>query len=301
MDIKHLQYFLEVVEFNSFSRAADHLYITQPTISKMIKNLELELEVTLFDRSRKQLVLTDAGQSIYEQAKLIDQAFKNLGTELEELSGLTKGHIRIGLPPIFDAQNFLKIIGYFHEEHPGITFQLVEHGSKKIEEAVENNELDVGVIVLPTKKNLFEYFSIMEEDLKLVLHTSHPLVNKEKVDLSDLVNESFILFNKDFVLNDRIILTCNAAGFNPTIISESTQQSNIVEMVANKLGVALLPESVCDKLHKDVCSVKIVNPTISWNLAVIWRKNQYLSYAAKEWLNFTKNKLETKEQSRSSS
>jgi DNA-binding transcriptional LysR family regulator len=293
MDIKHLQYFLEVVEFNSFSRAADHLYITQPTISKMIKNLELELDVTLFERSRKQLALTDAGQIIYEQAKLIDQAFKNLGTELEQLSGLKKGHIRIGLPPIFDAQNFLKMIGHFHEQHPGITFQLVEYGSKKIEEAVESNNLDVGVIVLPTKKNLFDYFSIMEEDLKLILHASHPLAKKEKVTLIELANESFILFNKDFVLNDRIILSCNAAGFNPTIISESTQQSNIVEMVANKLGVALLPESVCDTLHKDVCSVKIENPTISWNLAVIWRKNHYLSFAAKEWLNFTKIKLET--------
>jgi DNA-binding transcriptional LysR family regulator len=300
MDIKHLQYFLEVVEFNSFSRAADHLYITQPTISKMIKNLELELDVTLFDRSRKQLVLTDAGQIIYEQAKLIDQAFKNLGTELEQLSGLKKGHIRIGLPPIFDAEYFLKLIGDFHEEHPGISFQLVEYGSKKIEEAVEGNDLDVGVVVLPTKKNLFEYFSIMEEDLKLVLHTSHPLAKKEKIELIELANESFILFNKDFVLNDRIILSCNSAGFNPTIISESTQQSNIVEMVVNKLGIALLPESVCDKLHKDVCSVQIVNPTISWNLAVIWRKNQYLSYAAKEWLEFTRKQLETEKQGMSS-
>jgi len=301
MDIKHLQYFLEVVEWNSFSRAAEHLYITQPTISKMIKNLELELEVTLFERSRKQLVLTDAGQIIYEQAKLIDQAFKNLGTELEQLSGLKKGHIRIGLPPIFDAENFLEIIGYFHEKHPGITFQLVELGSKKIEEAVDNNDLDVGVIVLPTKKNLFDYFSIMEEELKLVLHTSHPFANKEIVDLSDFVNESFILFNRDFVLNDRIILSCNAAGFNPTIISESTQVSNIVEMVANNLGVALLPESVCDKLHKNVSSLKIINPTINWNLAVIWRKNQYLSYAAKEWLKFTRIQLDTEKQSMSSS
>lgn len=296
MDIKHLQYFLEVVEFNSFSRAADHLYITQPTISKMIKNLELELEVTLFERSRKQLVLTDAGQIIYEQAKLIDQAFKNLGPELEQLAGLKKGHIRIGLPPIFDAQYFLKLIGHFHEEHPGISFQLVEYGSKKIEEAVEGNDLDVGVIVLPTKKNLFEYFSIMEEDLKLVLHTSHPLAKKKRVELIELANESFILFNKDFVLNDRIILSCNSAGFNPNIISESTQQANIVEMVVNKLGIALLPESVCDKLHKDVCSVKIVNPTISWHLAVIWRKNQYLSYAAKEWLEFTRKQLESENQ-----
>jgi DNA-binding transcriptional LysR family regulator len=291
LDIKHLQYFIEVANFNSFSRAADHLFITQPTISKMIKNLETELGVALFDRSRKQLILTDAGGIILEQAKLIEKAFKNLETELDNLTGLKKGHIRIGLPPIFDAHYFLKIVGSFHEKYPGITFQLVEDGSKKIEEDVGNNLLDVGVIVLPTKNDIFDYFSFMEEDLKLILHISHPLAEREEVNLADLANESLILFNKDFVLNDRIIYSCNSVGFNPHIISESSQRSFIEEMVVSKFGVSLLPESVCQNLNKNVKSVKIVNPSISWNLAIIWGKNQYFSYAAKEWLQFTKEKL----------
>ncbi|RFU69976.1 LysR family transcriptional regulator [Peribacillus saganii] len=291
MDIKHLQYFIEVSKFNSFSRAADHLYITQPTISKMVKNLETELGVALFDRSRKQLTLTDAGRIILEQAKLIDKAFKNLEIELDNLTGLKKGHIRIGLPPIFDAHYFLKIVGGFHERYPGITFQLVEEGSKKIEEDVANNLLDVGVIVLPTKNDIFEHFSFMEEDLKLILHPSHPLAERKEVNLAELANESFILFNKDFVLNDRIIHSCNSAGFNPHIISESSQPSFIEKMVAGKLGVSLLPESVCNQLNKNVKSVKVVNPSISWHLAIIWGKDQYFSYAAKEWLNFTIEQL----------
>lgn len=291
LDIKHLQYFIEVSNFNSFSRAADHLFITQPTISKMIKNLESELGVALFDRSRKQLALTDAGLIILEQAKLIDKAFKNLETELDNLTGLKKGHIRIGLPPIFNAHDFLKIVGSFHEKYPGITFQLVEDGSKKIEEDVGKNLLDVGIIVLPTKNELFNHFSFMEEDLKLILHPSHPLAEREEVQLAELANESFILFNKDFVLNDRIILSCNNVGFNPHIISESSQQSFIEEMVSFKLGISLLPESICDNLNKNIKSVKVVNPSISWNLAIIWGKDQYFSYAAKEWLKFTKEQL----------
>ncbi len=291
LDIKHLQYFIEVANFNSFSRAANHLFITQPTISKMIKNLETELGVALFDRSRKQLVLTDAGRIILEQAKLIDKAFKNLEVELDNLTGLKKGHIRIGLPPIFNAHYFLEIVGSFHEKYPEITFQLVEDGSKKIEEDVRNNLLDVGVVVLPTKNDIFDHFSFMEEDLKLLLHPSHPLAENEEVNLAELANESFILFNKDFALNDRIIHFCNSVGFDPHIISESSQRSFIEEMVASKLGVSLLPGSVCKQLNKNVKSVKVVNPSISWNLAIIWGKNQYFSYAAKEWLTFTKAEL----------
>ncbi|KIL45058.1 cidABC operon transcriptional activator CidR [Jeotgalibacillus soli] len=291
MDIKHLQYFIEVSNFNSFSRAADHLFITQPTISKMIKNLETELGVALFDRSRKQLTLTDAGQIILEQAKLINKAFNNLETELDNLTGLKKGHIRIGLPPIFYAHFFLKIVSSFHEKYPGITFQLVEDGSKKIEEDVGNNLLDVGIIVLPTNNDIFDHFSFMEEDLKLILHPAHPLADREEVHLAELINEAFILFNQDFVLNDRIILSCNNVGFTPHIISESSHHSFIEEMVAFKLGISLLPESICHNLNKNVRSVKVVNPSISWNLAIIWKKNQYLSYAAKEWLQFTKQQL----------
>jgi DNA-binding transcriptional LysR family regulator len=294
LDIKQLQYFIEVANKNSFSRAAEHLFITQPTISKMIKNLETELGVPLFDRSRKKLLLTDAGHTILEQAKLIDKAFTNLEIELDNLLGLKKGHIRIGLPPIFDAHFFLKIIGYFHERYPGITFQFVEDGSKKIEDDVDNNLLDVGVVVLPTNNEMFEHFSFMEEDLKLILHPTHPLANHIEINLAELANESFILFNKDFVLNDRIINACNHIGFNPHIISESSQWSFIEEMVASKLGISLLPESICRHLNKNVRTVKIVNPSIRWNLALIWGKNKYLSTAAKEWLQFTKEHLTNK-------
>lgn len=291
LDIKHLQYFIEVANANSFSRAADNLFITQPTISKMIKNLEEELGVALFDRSKKQLTLTDAGRIILEQANLIDQAFHNLEEELDNLTELKRGHIRIGLPPIFDAHMFLKILSHFHEKYPGITFQLVEDGSRKIEDDVENNLLDVGIIVLPTKNEIFEHFFFMEEDLRLILHTTHPLAERQEVDLAELANESFILFNKDFVLNDRIIKSCKSAGFHPNIISESSQRSFIEDMVAWKLGIALIPESICKNLKENVKSVKVVNPSICWKLGIIWSKNQYLSFAAKEWLHFTKERL----------
>jgi DNA-binding transcriptional LysR family regulator len=291
VDIKHLQYFLEVAKYNSFSLAAEHLYITQPTISKMIKNLEKELGVSLFDRSKKKLTLTDAGQIILEQAKLIDLAFHNLETELDNLLELKKGHIRIGIPPIFDAQFLLQLIGRFHEKYPGITFEFGEDGSKKIEEDVHNNHLDVGVIVLPTNNELFLHFPLMEEDLKLIIHPSHPLAQKTEVHLVELASEPFILFNKDFALHDRIISSCNSVGFNPHVISKSSQWSFIEEMVSWNLGVSLLPESICRHLSKNVKAISIKNPSIRWELAIIWNKNQYLSYAAKEWLQFTKKHL----------
>lgn len=290
MDIKHLQYFIQVSHFNSFTKAAEQLFITQPTISKMIKNLENELGVELFDRSRKQLTLTDAGRVVLEQAKLINQAFNNLEREVADLTGLHAGHIRIGIPPIIDTSFFPKIIGRFHEQYPNITYQIIEDGSKKIEDSIENDVLDIGVIVLPTNSKVFHSFELLEENIRLILHPNHPLAKSEEVRLEDLRNENFILFNKDFVLRDLIISSCINVGYTPHIMAESSRWDFIEEMVASNLGIALLPESLSSHLANRVLT-KIVKPTISLKFGVVWSKNRHSSFAANEWLQFTRNTI----------
>ncbi|WP_026771669.1 LysR family transcriptional regulator [Sediminibacillus sp. JSM 1682029] len=291
MDIRHLKYFIEVCQYNSFTRAADHLYVTQPTISKMIKNLEAELGVELFDRSKKQLELTDAGRIILEQAHTIDKAFDNLQTELDDLLGLQKGHIRIGLPPIMDADKFIRILGDFHQLYPQITFQLIENGTKKIEEDIYHDELDVGITVLPTMEDEFHYFSFMKEELRVVVPESHSLASRKQVKLEELKEQQFILFNKDFALNDQISEACRNAGFIPRVVAESSQWDFIGKMIATDLGICILPYSVSQLLKEKVRTIKIVKPTIEWDLAVIWRKNHYLSYATREWLEYTQERL----------
>ncbi|MFC0524327.1 cidABC operon transcriptional activator CidR [Pontibacillus salicampi] len=291
MDIRHLQYFIEVSRFHSFTKAAEQLYITQPTISKMIKNLEMDLGVELFDRSKKQLVLTDAGRVILEQAKAIDKAFQNLETEVDHLLGLEKGHIRIGVPPIISSSRFMQLLRAFHEAYPNITFQLVEDGSKRIEHDVSQDKLDIGFVVMPTQDDLFHHFSFIKEELRLVIPPTHRLAAKQMVELQELREESFIMFNNGFVLHDRILSACHQAGFHPHIISESSQWYLIEEMVTSELGIAILPESVCTYLQSDVVSVPVTKPSIHWHLAMIWSKNLYLSYATKEWLRFSQDKL----------
>lgn len=291
MDIRHLKYFIEVSRFGSFTRAADHLFVTQPTISKMIKNLESELGVELFDRTRKQLVLTDAGQVILNQAQTIDKAFDNLQTELDDLIGLQKGHIRIGLPPIMDADHFFRILGKFHQLYPKITFQLMENGTRKIEEDIIEDNLDVGIAVLPTEGEEFHHFSFMKEELRAVVPPSHKLAARKQIKLEELKDELFILFNKDFALNDRIRGACKEAGFIPQVVSESSQWDFIGKMITSELGISILPYSVSKLLKEDVRTIKIVKPVIEWDLAIIWRKNHYLSYATKEWLTFTQERL----------
>lgn len=295
MDIRQMQYLLEVARLKSFTKAADALYITQPTISKTIKSMEEELGVVLFDRIGKTIELTDAGQLIVQQAQQIVASFQNLMAELDDLRNLKKGHIRIGLPPMVGASFFPRVIGGFHERYPEITIQLFEDGAKKVESDVAAGLLDVGVVVLPTVQEGLNSFPFVEEKLNLVVPLNHPLAMRQKADLAELAEEGFVLFREDFTLHDRIIAECAKAGFQPRIIYESSQWDLISEMVAVGLGITLLPETICREVDQErVRVLQLVNPSIPWKLGIVWREDRYLSFASREWIRFAQEALSIK-------
>ena len=293
MDIRHLQYVLEVVRAKSFTKAAGALHITQPTISKMIKNLEDELGVQLFVRSKKEMELTDAGHIIVRQAQEIVHSFESLNAELNDLTQLKKGHIRIGLPPMVGSSFFPGVMSGFRERYPGVTVQIMEDGGKKLEEEVAARNLDAAVVLLPTgSAGVFEMFPFIDERLQLVVHPRHPLADRRETALAELAGEPFILFREDFALHDRIIAECESAGFRPRVLAESSQWDFISEMAAAGVGIALLPETICAGLDsKRVRVIPLTEPSIPWRLALIWRKEGYLSFAAREWVRFAMTML----------
>ncbi|GAE06688.1 LysR family regulatory protein CidR [Paenibacillus sp. JCM 10914] len=255
MDIRHLQYFLEVARNESFTKAAEKLYITQPTISKTIRNMEDEWGVTLFHRQGKRIELTDAGLIMFQQAQRIVESFQQVSAELGDLMNLKQGHLRIGLPPMVGSSFFPKVIGQFHRKYPHITIQLVEDGAKKLEADVESGQTDIGVAVLPVDEEVFHYYSFVKEKLNLLVHPSHRLASRAHVNLSELADESFVLFREDFTLHDRIIRECVNAGFEPNIVYESSQWDLISGMVAANLGIALLPETICKEIDSARVSI----------------------------------------------
>lgn len=293
MEIRDLQYVLELDRCGSFTRAAETLHITQPTLSKMIKNLEDELGVQLFSRSGKRVELTDAGRVIVGRAQEIIDSFRNLTSELDDLTNLHKGSIRIGLPPMAGANFFPRIMSRFRQMYPGLVIHLVEEGSKKLETELAGGNLDMGVVLLPTDTKVFDSYTIIKEKLQLIVHPGHSLAAREEVALSELSDQSFILFREDFALHDKIIAECRRSGFQPSILYESSQWDFIVEMVAANLGIALLPEVICSTLRADrVRVLNVVEPEIPWHLAMVWRRNSYLSFAAREWIRFTQKLFE---------
>lgn len=291
VEIRHLEYFMEVARHKSFSKAAEVTHISQPTISKAIKDLEAELGKTLFYRSTKYVELTDAGEAILEQAQQIVASFRNIHAQLDGLEKLQTGKVHIGLPPITAVTAFAHLLGAFKSHYPKIQIQLYEYGPKQIEASLQEGLLDLGIFT-PEDSDLFEWIWIEQDPHRIMMHPGHPLAKQGHVDYADLKGEQLIIYNSYYKLHDQIINGCKRAGFIPEIAFETTQRELMTQMVTAKLGLALLPSKICKDFDPEIIAVRPFSDSqLSLELALTWKRNRYLSHAARRFLGFVSDSV----------
>ena len=291
MDVQALRYFVEVARQGGFTRASATLHVTQPAISKMVKALEEELGTPLLLRERRRVRLTDAGRVVLDRAQAVLDALRGIEEEVVELSALRRGRLRIGMPPIVGVTFFAPLLAEYHQAYPGIVLELREEGSRNIEALVRSHELDVGAVVLPTDEEAFGTMPFVRDELRAVLHPSHPLARRRALELRELAPTPFVLYRPEFALHGHILEACRRSGFEPTIISESSHWDFIVAMVAANIGVALLPNTICRQLDpRQVRSVRMSDTVIPWNAALIWRRDRHLPPPTRAWLELARRR-----------
>ncbi|RKP58257.1 LysR family transcriptional regulator [Cohnella endophytica] len=289
MEVRHLVYFLEIAKFANFTRASESLHVSQPNLSKAIKLLENELGVTLFNRTTRTARLTEAGELLRLHAQGVANSLSGLQSAISDLTELRRGSIKIGIPPLIGARLFPGLIAKFIERHPAISLSFMEHGSKVLEQSVQEGTLEMAVVMLPVDESKFHIEPIINRVITLGVHPSHPLARREEVRIRDLRNEKFILFGNTFKVNISVREACIREGFEPNIIFESSHWDFIFEMVAANLGITLMPEVIFDRIEPDrIRVIRSLNPPIPWNVAIIWRKDDYLSHAARSFIDFAR-------------
>jgi DNA-binding transcriptional LysR family regulator len=284
MELRALRYFVELVKQKSFTSAAERMHVTQPTISKMVKALETEVGAPLLLRDSRQLTLTDAGEVVYRRGLDVLAAHAQLEAELSELGALARGTLTIGIPPM-GGPLFTPIVAAFRKRHPKIELKLFERGSKAIEAALNEGELELGVVLQPVDPAIFELLPVTDQPLWLIAPHGSRWDKVAQVKLADLANEAFVFFGEGYALNDVMLNACRTVGFTPTIVGRSAQWDFMASMVETGMGIALLPLQYCQQLDARRFTCRpLVSPEIHWDIAIGWRRNTYLSQAARAWL-----------------
>jgi DNA-binding transcriptional LysR family regulator len=284
MDFRTLRTFVEVVRQGGFSQAAKVVFTTQSTVSKAVKQLEIELGVPLLVRKGHRSTLTAEGDVVYRRALKILAERDDLVIELDELRGLKQGTLRLGLPPVGSSDLFAPLFAIYRSRYPGVDIRLVEYGGDRLKEILLSGEIELSVSMLPVSDE-FEWREVTNEPLVVLLPADHALARKKSTDLASLQHLPFILFEKGFSLHRVILEACRRRGFEPTIVARSSQIDFMVKLAAAGFGIAFLPRMIAEqRRHPAVRLVRLAEPQTKWNPAIIWRRGAYLSHAAKAWL-----------------
>lgn len=292
MDLRSLRSFVMVVEQGGFTSASRLVGATQSTISKSVKQLEDELGIKLLERSRGGVVLTEAGALFHKSAIAMLDEKENLLRQLDDIRGLHKGTLRIGIPALFGSALFAAVFIEFRKQYPMVIVQLSEYPSELLWEGLLDGKIDIGISLVPSSHDL-DYFPLYAEPLAVLLPRDHPLSRRASLKLLDVKEEGFILFPKGYALNDMIMSACERNSFVPREIARTTEIEFTLELIASGAGVGFLPRALLGRYSIDaVVPVTLDEPETSFSTAVVWRKDARLSSASNAWLRLTKQTFE---------
>lgn len=242
MDLRQLRYFVTLADTLNFHRAAERLHMSQPPLTVAIRKLEEGLGVKLFERGSRGVRLTDAGvaalrpaRAVLEQAELVRDAAKS-GRQGEA------GHLSIGFVGSAISDALPRIIPVFRTLYPKVDLRLEEMTSASISTALDERQIDVGLVRLPMMQPSDLQLEVIERDVLVVaLLADHPLAQQSSIHLADLKDEPLVLHGAISVLRAVVILACQDAGFTPHIAQDATQVQTILSLVQSGLGIALVP------------------------------------------------------------
>lgn len=291
LDMRQLKYFLQVIKDKSITKAAKNLFITQPALSKSLKNMEDELGVELLIKRSSGTEPTDCGVRLAEYVTPLVDSFNHIEDQLQDFLELQKGNVSIGCGPTFGFPYINTIISQFHELYPNIEVTMHVTSARIIKGMLKNYELDIGIFSEPQQDDDsidLKYPAIHPGEMVVVCNIDHPLAQQRSIRLTDLKNETFNLFSSDFALHTMAINHCRNAGFEPRINFTCNSIELLLDMTASGNGICFLPRPYAEKISACFPTNHILpfDPPIPWVFYLATRQNSYQSYSALTLGNF---------------
>ncbi|WP_163716295.1 hydrogen peroxide-inducible genes activator [Mangrovibacterium lignilyticum] len=243
--LTQLEYIVAVDTFRHFGRAAEHCFITQPTLSMQIKKLEEDLEVVIFDRSKQPLIPTDVGKRIIEQSRIILQETEKVNNIVKDHKNLISGELKIGIIPTLAPYLLPLFIGNYKRKYPNILIKVEELTTEKIVDNLHRDLLDVGILVTPLKEDRINEKPLFYEEMMLYAHKDHPLHNKEEVRVKDISVPEIWLLSDGHCFRHQVINLCSFKGsINEDLPFhfEAGSLETLMNIIDKEGGITLIPE-----------------------------------------------------------
>lgn len=289
MEIRQIKYFIQIYKDKSFSKAAENLHISQQGLSRIIKNLEAELEISLFDRSSKGVKPTEFGNLLLERSQKIVNEFDLMVDSLYDKGKLEKGTISIGLSHILYTSIFAAIISEFHEKYPHIKLEIFELGDYESEKKIEDDLLDICFTVKPVNTEKFQFIPVCSYDMMLLVNKDNSLAEKSGVKFKDLENDKFIMLSSEYKSRHLTIERCLQSGYKPKIVFTTSLLDLIIELVDLNKGIAILPEFIslrAAKISDKVSAVSFQDKPIKIEMGFIINRYRSLNYIINILINY---------------
>lgn len=288
MTLNQLRYFYTASRCHSITKAAEELYVTQPTVSVAIRDLEIEFGISLFYRKGNQLILTQEGEAFYEKATYILQYCNELQADYSSMSRV-KPPLRIGIPPMLSTVFFPELLTAFHQDYPEIAVMLEEYGSVRACDLVQNDTLDLALVNME-QYNIDKFHNVVlaNDQVVFCVNKDHRLADKEIVTTKEMSKELLIFFNADSVQNQLLKTRFEMDGYIPNIVMRSSQIYTTLQFIKTGKYSCFLYSSMLDKFTDSEITGIPLNPPIHIKIGMIWKKGKYISGDMQTFLNFTR-------------
>lgn len=291
MDLKQIEYMVQIADECSITKAAEKMFISQSGLNQQLLKLEAELGTPLFHRSKNDLRLTEAGRVYVDYGRQILQLKKEAYNIINDITDNKTGSLSIGLTPERGINMLMSIYPEFHKRFPFITIEPQEIGVRSQQSLISKGYLDLGFVTLSEKdKTNDEYLHIYYEDIFLAVPRRHPLARNANppgepfatADLREFKDEYFVLMFKNSTMRSVIDPLFEEAGFTPRLLFETASNRTMSNLVKNHMACSLLSGNYA--LDQEDIAYFYLPQRPRWELCATYKKGHYLSKAAQTFI-----------------
>jgi DNA-binding transcriptional LysR family regulator len=286
MELRHLRTIVAVARHRSFTKAAEELFLAQSAISQQIRRLEAEIGTQIFRRSSRSVELTEEGKVILEHAERVLAEVDQMQGEMDALSGVMRGTVRIGGIWPFGPYDLYGVLADYRARYPGVAIHMVEDTVDEVLAMLRADELDCAFASVDPDRIGHEFAATLlwEEEFVVAAAVDHEFADRPHVSYEELVEQDLIAYRDNSALRRRFETTIAQRGLEPRNAFVCTEMGAVRALASKGLGVAVMPRSIAELDGPPVILRPFRPDPVTWPVALVWRTDRRQPPAAKAFL-----------------